>query len=62
MRKTTMAVMLLAGVTLAGCVAVPAYDPYPYGPVVYGPAPVVVQPSISFGYSRYYGYGHRHWR
>ena len=61
MRKTMLAVMAVASVALAGCVAVP-YDPYPYGPAVYGPAPVVVQPSISFGYSHYYGYGHRHWR
>jgi hypothetical protein len=65
MKKTLLAVLALAGVGLTGCVAVPAYDaPYGYGPpVAYGPAPVVVQPSISFGYSRYYGgYHHRHWR
>jgi hypothetical protein len=71
MRKTTMAVLAVASVALGGCVAVPAYDPY-YAPAPaygYGPGPVVVQPSISFGYSRYYGgyYGgpyhhYRHWR
>lgn len=70
MRKAILAVLALASVGLAGCVAVPAYDaPYGYGygpPVAYGPAPVVVAPSVSFGYSRgYYGrgyYGYRHWR
>lgn len=65
MRKTTLAVLALALVGLAGCVAVPAYDPYPYYGPAYGPAPVVVAPSVSFGYSGYYGrgyYGHRHWR
>ena len=68
MRKTIVAVLALASVGLAGCVAVPAYD-YGYGyggPVGYAPGPLVVAPSVSFGYSRgYYGhgyYGHRHWR
>ena len=67
MKKTLLIAMALASVGLAGCVAVPAYDPY-YGPgpaYGYGPAPVVVAPSVSFGYSGYYGrgyYGHRHWR
>ena len=67
MKKTLVAAVALASTALAGCVAVPAYDVPVYGPpAVYGPAPVVVQPSISFGYSRYYGGGpgwhHRHWR
>ena len=61
MKKTLLGVLALASVALAGCVAVPAYDAPYYGPPAYGPAPVVVQPSISFGYSRYYG-GHRHYR
>ena len=66
MKKTLLGVLALASIGVAGCVAVPAYDPY-FGPgPVYGPAPVVVQPSISFGYSGYYGRGggwhHRHWR
>lgn len=64
MKKTLLVVMALASVGLAGCVAVPAYDAPYYGPA-YGPGPVVVAPSVSFGYSRYYGhpyYGDRHWR
>ena len=53
MRKTILGVLTLASVGLAGCVAVPAYEP---APVVYGPPPaVVVAPSVGFGYSRYYG-------
>lgn len=47
----TFAIALLAGASLSGCVAVPAYGPSPYG---YGP-PVVVAPVIGFGY----GYGGR---
>ena len=63
MKKTLLGVMALASVGLAGCIAVPAYDA-PYGPpAVYGPGPVVVAPSVSFGYSRgYYGYPYRHYR
>ncbi|HEX2650107.1 MAG TPA: hypothetical protein VHN19_09250 [Burkholderiales bacterium] len=64
MKKTLLGVLALASVALAGCVAVPAYDAPYYGPpVAYGPAPVVVAPSVSFGYSRgYYGHGYRHYR
>jgi len=45
---------LVAVFGLAGCVAVPYYEPSGY---YYGPA----APSVSFGYS-YYGGGHRHHR
>ena len=48
---------------LAGCAVVPAEPVGYYGgpPVAYAvPAPVVVSPSVSFGYYR--GYGHRGWR
>ena len=62
---------LAAAATLAivsGCAVVPAEPVGYYGgpPVAYaGPAPVVVSPSVSFGYSSGYrgGYGgHRGWR
>ncbi len=49
---------------LGGCAVYPV-EPVAYGPPVYAaPPPVVVQPSISFGYSSgYYSYGpRRHWR
>lgn len=66
MKKTLLAVLALSSVGLAGCIAVPAYDygPRAYGPPAYGPPPaVIVQPSLSFGYSGYYGRPyHRHWR
>ena len=42
---------LVAVLGLAGCVAVPYYEPSGY---YYGPA----APSVSFGYN-YYGGGHR---
>jgi len=51
---------LLSAVGLAGCVAVPAYDPYYGPPAVYAPAPtVVVRP---YGYYGYYRHGNRYWR
>ena len=57
----TLAIALLAGAGLSGCIAVPAYGPgygpSAYGPPVYGP-PVVVAPVFGFGY----GYGGRHGR
>jgi hypothetical protein len=61
MRKTFVATLALASVGLAGCVAVPAYDP---GPRVYAPPPaVVVAPSVGYYRGpRYYGgprYYHR---
>jgi hypothetical protein len=59
----TLSIALLAGLGLAGCVAVPVYDgPRAYGPAVYAP-PVVVTPAIGFGYYGYRGhrYGGRHW-
>ena len=54
----TLAIALLAGASLSGCVAVPAYGhPYGYGPPVYSP-PVVVAPVFGFGYGHGYGYGY----
>jgi hypothetical protein len=65
MKKTLVVAVALASVGLAGCVAVPAYDAPPYAYAAPPPG-VVVAPSVSFGYSRYYGgrpyYHHRHWR
>ncbi len=64
----TLAVLLLAGVSLGGCAVVP-YEP---APVVYAaPSPpvVVVRPAPVYRYGGYYGgyyrggrHGHRHWR
>ena len=64
----TLAIALLAGAGLSGCVAVP-YGPSPYGPAGYGgpvySPPVVVAPVIGFGYGYggrgYYGGRHGHW-
>lgn len=60
-KKRLIPLVALVALGLGGCVAVPAYDPYPY---YAAPAPVVVRPAVSFGY--YSGprgyYGHRHWR
>ena len=45
--------------SLAGCVAVPVYEPAAAPGYYYGAPPV----SFSFGYSNYGGgYRHRHWR
>ena len=55
----TLAIALLAGAALSGCVAVPAYGPSPYGGPVYSSA-VVVQPYFGIGYRGYYG-GRSHW-
>ena len=54
----TMTIALLAGLGLAGCVAVPVYD----GPRGYGPRPVVVVPVVRpyYGHGGYRG-GHRDW-
>ena len=60
MNKKLSIVLILSALGLTGCVAVP-YD----APYAYAPAPVVVQPSESFGYSSGYYYGgprHRHYR
>jgi hypothetical protein len=48
----TISLALLAGLGLAGCVAVPVYD----GPRVYGPvvAPAIVVAPV---FRPYYGYG-----
>ena len=54
-----LSITLLAGLGLAGCVAVPAYGPE-YGPAAYA-APVVVVPTIGFGFGYGYG-GHRRYR
>lgn len=57
MTKKLLIGLVLSSLGLAGCVAVPAYD----APYAYGPAPVVVQPAVSFGYyGGYYRGGHRH--
>ena len=51
----------VAAVTLAGCIAVPAYEPAPAYSYYY-PAPA---PAVSLYYSNrpYYGHGYqRHWR
>ena len=48
----TLIASLVAALGLAGCVAVPYYEPSGY---YYGPA----APSVSFGYS-YHGGGHGH--
>ena len=55
MRKRLLIVLVLSALGLAGCVAVPAYEA-PY----YAPAPVVVQPTVRFGYYGGPYYGHRH--
>ena len=56
-----LAIVLLAGVGLAGCVAVA--EPYPAAGGVYvAPAPVVVRPYGYYGYyggPRYYRHGYR---
>ena len=56
MRKTTITMLAVASLGLAGCVAVPVHEP-----VYYGPPAVVVQPSVSLGYS-YHSRPHRHHR
>jgi hypothetical protein len=63
--KTKLKLLLVgaAALALTGCVAVPAYN----APYAYGPAPVVVQPSVGIGFGYYGGYRgghrhHRHWR
>lgn len=51
---------------LSGCVVAPvATEPYPYsayGPVYVAPPPVVVVPSVRFGFGHHRGHhhGHRH--
>ena len=62
----TLTIALLAGLGLAGCVAVPVYDgPRAYGPLI-APA-IVVGPVVRpyFGYRAhrggYYGGRHRGW-
>ena len=60
-----VAIVLLAGAGLAGCIAVPVYDtPRAYGPVL-APAIVVgpvIRPYYSGGYrGGYYGGGHGRW-
>ena len=59
MKRVFAVAAVIAAFGLGGCVAVPVADPYPY----YGPpAAVVVQPSVTFGYSSgYYSPGPRHW-
>jgi hypothetical protein len=56
----TLAIALLAGAGLSGCIAVPVYD----APRVYGSPAVVVQPYFGFGSGYggrgYYG-GHGRW-
>ena len=52
------AILLLAGVGLAGCVAV-AEPPPPAG-VYVAPPTVVVRPYAYYGYRGYYGPRHRH--
>jgi hypothetical protein len=49
----TLAIALLAGAGLSGCIAVPVYDT----PRAYGPPAVVVQPYFGYGYGGrgYYG-------
>lgn len=64
----TVAIVLLAGTGLAGCIAVPVYDtPRAYGPVM---APAIVvgpvfRPYYGGGYGGYrggyYGGGHGRW-
>lgn len=57
--------VVVAAFGLAGCVAVPAYDPgYAYSPGYYYGPPAA---TFSFGYShhdhhRHGGHRHRHWR
>jgi len=58
-----LAIALIAGAGLSGCVAIPAYGPPPgYGPQVY--SPVVIAPWFGFGFHGggrgYYG-GHGHY-
>lgn len=59
--------VVMAAVSMAGCVAVPVYSGpaaapgYSYGP----PAPAYYAPpvaSFSFGYSNYGGHRYRGWR
>lgn len=59
-----LAILLLAGVGLAGCVAVA--EPLPPPGVYVAPPPVVVRPYGYYGYYGYYGgprygYYHRHY-
>ena len=59
----TVAIVLLAGTGLAGCIAVPVYDaPRAYGPVV---TPVIAVGPVYrpyYGYrGGYYGGGHGRW-
>jgi hypothetical protein len=58
-----LAIAMLAGAGLSGCIAVPVYDqPRAYGPV-FAPA-IVVGPVVRPYYGergRYYGGGHGRW-
>ena len=60
---TRLLIALAVPLALGACAVVPAG---PYGGPVVAPAPVVVTPSIGFGYYRSYGYlpgwghGYRH--
>ena len=61
MRKSLLMV-LFSGLGLAGCVAVPVYDPVGYGaPVVYAAPPpaVVVRPDVYSGFGYYGGRPYR---
>ena len=58
--KKALPVALLSAFALAGCVAVPAYDPY-YGGG-YAASPVMVQPYYYGHYGRGYYRGDRYWR
>ena len=51
----TLAIALLAGAGLSGCIAVPVYDT----PRAYGPPAVAVQPYFGLGFGYGYGYGGR---
>jgi hypothetical protein len=79
-RISSALILAATSVLLSGCVVAPIGRPvaaypaggypaaaYPAGPVYYEPAPVVVVPSVRFGYyggyGGGYGYrGYRHWR
>jgi hypothetical protein len=55
MKKQLMIAAVCSTLTLAGCVAVPAYsEPYGYGyygqPVYVAPPAVVVQPTFRYSY------------
>ena len=62
MKVRTIALAGVAAATLAGCIAVPAYEPapayYSAAPAYYYPAPA---PAVSFYYSNrpYYRHWHR---